>query len=397
MILRFSPDTWRDALFRPLAMAAPDAFVYIELHAPDFRFALVLLLMLVLTALAWKKAVTVPRPLKVLTATMWLAFVPWLVTSGNGRYFIPFLLCVGVVCMALLYRLPATRGMRASLALLLLAMQAYAVFSVNQMDRWGFVKWSKAPYFEIVPTPGITDKPHTFVSITQVSYSLVAPQFHPDSRWISVSHLPDRSTNHPDYWRVQQIFKDAASLQLIVNALPGSSTPQKQPNEATRAYLNGVLAAQHLQLATNGHCSVVRSRSMALLSYDDSSLDEKKLALAGFWACPLALAPNVPFEQSLKVNDPRLNAIFQKVEQACPRLFMPGQNIAFKIDDGFRRTYTDSDMWVMVLNGIGVMYKYWHALNPVLIGTEEQVLRGDFKLDCNNIRGRSGLPWEREI
>jgi hypothetical protein len=179
--------------------------------------------------------------------------------------------------------------------------------------------------------------------------------------------------------------------------LPGSSTPQKQPNEATRGYLNGVLAAQHLQLGARGTCSVVRSRSMALLSYDDKSLDEKKLALAGFWVCPLELAPDVPFEQSLKISNPRLNAIFQKVEQACPRLFAPGQNTAFKIDDGFRRTYTDSDMWVMVLDGIGVMYKYWHALNPVLIGTEEQVLRGDFTLDCNNIRGRSGLPWEREI
>ncbi len=397
MILRFSPDTWRDALFRPLAMAAPDAFVYIELHAPDFRFALVLLLMVVLAVLAWKKAVTVPLPVKVLTATVWLAFVPWLLTSGNGRYFIPFLLCVGVVCGALIYRLPATKSMRAFLLLLILGFQGYATFNVNQLDRWSFLSWDGAPYFEVSAAPGITDQPHTFITLTQISYSLIAPQFHPNSRWVAIAYLPSASANHPDSKRAEAVFKTSNSLKLVVNALPGSSTAQMQPNQASRAYLNAVLAEQNLQLIEGGDCSFVVSRSIASMSYDESLLNAKRLASAGFWICPLALVPGLSLKQSINVTDTRLNTLVGQIEKACPRFFPPGQTAMSRIENGFRRSYPASDMWVMVLDGIGVMYKYWHALNPVLIGTEEQVLRGDFKLDCNNIRGRSGLPWEREI
>ena len=37
-MIRFLADTWRDALLRPVAMAAPNSSVYIEIAAPDFRF-----------------------------------------------------------------------------------------------------------------------------------------------------------------------------------------------------------------------------------------------------------------------------------------------------------------------------------------------------------------------
>ena len=41
---RFAPDTLRDALWRPIAMAAPDGGVYMEIMAPDVRFACLALL-----------------------------------------------------------------------------------------------------------------------------------------------------------------------------------------------------------------------------------------------------------------------------------------------------------------------------------------------------------------
>ena len=36
---RFIPDSLLEALLRPFAMGAPNAWVYIEILAPDFRFA----------------------------------------------------------------------------------------------------------------------------------------------------------------------------------------------------------------------------------------------------------------------------------------------------------------------------------------------------------------------
>ena len=34
-MIRFLADTWRDAILRPVAMAAPNSSVYIEIAAPD--------------------------------------------------------------------------------------------------------------------------------------------------------------------------------------------------------------------------------------------------------------------------------------------------------------------------------------------------------------------------
>ncbi|MBK7990381.1 MAG: hypothetical protein IPK05_10415 [Comamonadaceae bacterium] len=58
-MIRFLADTWRDALLRPVAMAAPNSSVYIEIAAPDFRFVLALGLGVLALISVWKSK---PRP-----------------------------------------------------------------------------------------------------------------------------------------------------------------------------------------------------------------------------------------------------------------------------------------------------------------------------------------------
>jgi hypothetical protein len=41
--------------------------------------------------------------------------------------------------------------------------------------------------------------------------------------------------------------------------------------------------------------------------------------------------------------------------------------------------------------------KYERTLNPQRLALGEEVLRPDFRMDCNAFKGRSGLPWDREI
>lgn len=54
-MIRFLPDTWRDWVLRPLAMAAPDSWVYTEVSAPDFRFAAATLFAALLLATWWHR------------------------------------------------------------------------------------------------------------------------------------------------------------------------------------------------------------------------------------------------------------------------------------------------------------------------------------------------------
>lgn len=396
-MIRFIPDTLRDWVMRPVAMAAPDAFVYVELHAPDFRFVLVLLLMLALTACAFKFKSTVPPSLKVMTATIWLAFIPWMASSGNGRYFVPMLLGIGVVLVALVYHLPLSRSLRGAFVVMVVAVQGFVVFDVRQLDRWGYIPWLEAPYFEIQPTPGITDTPHSFVTVTQISYSLVTPQFHPASRWMSLAYLPAQDSGRFEAVKVKSFINAATSLKLVIHTVPSATLPSGQPNANLVNNLNGELALQRLQIVAGEPCTLVRSRGVALLSYPVPDITDARLARSGFWVCPLRMLSDSTQVPTVSITDEKINEAIGKLEAACPRLFPPGQTSVVRIAGGVRRSYSSSDMVILVLDGIGVVYKYWHALNPAFVGTEEQVRKGEFKLDCNNVRGRSGLPWEREI
>ena len=161
--------------------------------------------------------------------------------------------------------------------------------------------------------------------------------------------------------------------------------------------LNTQLVRHRLELPTPHGCRLLRSRGLVTVAFGQGGLrDPEKYSKIGFWVCPLKYpveAPVTPKTQPGAV----MGAVFAKLEQQCPRFFAPGQTDALQIPGGEMRTYADSEMKVYVFDGGAVLYKYYRTLNPVRIGSVDDVLSGKAKIDCSNIRGRSGLPWEREI
>ena len=61
------------------------------------------------------------------------------------------------------------------------------------------------------------------------------------------------------------------------------------------------------------------------------------------------------------------------------------------------RHYQSADMKLYVFKDGTVYYKYHRALNPVFVGSDQDVRKGKAKIQCDAIRGRAGLPWKREI
>jgi hypothetical protein len=92
-----------------------------------------------------------------------------------------------------------------------------------------------------------------------------------------------------------------------------------------------------------------------------------------------------------------MEAALDKVERTCPRMFRPGEARTSLLATAARRFYPSSDMRLYVFEDGQVAYKYMRALNPVSLGRIDDVLANGFRMDCSQIRGRSGLPWEREI
>ncbi|MEN9629743.1 MAG: hypothetical protein RJA10_2970, partial [Pseudomonadota bacterium] len=64
--------------------------------------------------------------------------------------------------------------------------------------------------------------------------------------------------------------------------------------------------------------------------------------------------------------------------------------------DAAMRSYVETDTRLYV-DGLGnVLVRYLRALNPTYIANAEQVLRGDFTINCQKLPGRYLYPWQRD-
>lgn len=395
-MIRFLPDSWLEALLRPFAMAYPGGAIYVETIAPDFRFVFAIVLGLAWLFFRVRAQAARARTLGLL-ALCGLAFVPWLLTSGNGRYFIPVLLLVGPLCIALLHHLPVTPSLKVSLAILMIALQAFLLHENEPWNSWGLVEWREPPAFGIEVPKDLEQTPATYLTLTGISYSLIAPHFHPQSRWMGLASQQSRSPDSPVGRRARAFLAAADKIFLIFPSLAGQSgTMERPPSEIVEA-MDLSLMEYDLVIAKKGACRMLPSSGLTAMGQRPGAQGNAEPPEArGFWVCPLLRErPERNVQRDLPT--PEVEAAFAAVERACPRLFPPGQAATTMLPIGARRFYVSSDMRLYVLNEGRVIYKYMRALNSVELGTRESVVAPDFKMDCNNVRGRSGLPWDREI
>lgn len=394
-MIRFVPDTWREALLRPVAMAAPDGGVYIETMAPDFRFVFVLALLAlvpVLLVLKRRRPSLDLKPVVFLLAVVAWAFVPWLMTTGNGRYFMVVLLAVGPLCLALVHLLPTTRGFRLALGAGVLAVQAFAVYQSDSVRQWSLVPW-RDTYFQVEVPEDMRTRPGTYVTMSSISYTVMAPQFHPSAAWVSTTTLTKDRTRTPMGRRAHALLSQGTPV-LLVPSIPEHATAQGLPDDQAIRGINYLLEEHSIAVADAGQCRLLRSESLASMPAYQQAVASGKPAVAGFWACPLRypVTSSVP-----KTQQTRFDAVFKKVETLCPRFFRPGEGWTRVIRGGEMREYSEADMKVYVMDDETVFYKYKRSLNGERIGTIAEVMAGTAAVDCTKIRGRSGLPWEREL
>jgi hypothetical protein len=400
---RFEPDTWLAALLRPVAMASPDSHVYVEMMAPDIRWVFVLLLLALLFIMRWRArggsagavaaagADAGPATVFVLVAVLAVAFVPWLMTSGNGRYFLAGLLMVGPVCVGLAWRLPVTRALRLTLAAGMVALQAFAVQQSAPWQAWGLAQWKEPPYFQVDLPPEAKAEPATYVTMSVISYSLLIPQFHPQSRWMNLANAPVPGSGAFNSERTAAFLAQAqGKLRLLVPVVPDMLTEALLPNAKVAEVIDSQLAPFGLGFAQAQACSFLHSRGLATMGLQEKT--EKQRAQSGFWLCELRrVAPGA----RPAAYGRRYEAVFAALEKQCPR-FLPanGDGPSLALTSGEVRSYMQAEMKVYVYDDGEVLYKYYRDLNPVLVGKAQDILAGRARMDCAGVR--AALPWGRD-
>lgn len=410
---RFVPDTLLEALARPLAMAAPNGWVYIEVIAPDFRPLFLVLLLFLSGVLAWKARRLLPVIGGLLAFTA-VACVPWLMTTGNGRYFIPLLMLCGILCVALVHRLPWTRGLRVSLVLIMVAVQGIAVQQNHPWgpwNAWGLAEWRAPPFYPLELDAEAKEQPATYVTLSAITYSLVAPMFPPESRWINVAWLPGSDPDSPDARRATRVLETADRLRIFMPSMPDQSTPQGRPSPYAEERIGKFLRVHHLAFARGADgCRLLPLRADEAplrgpveprpahspgLNTAPVGTTANPYPRSGFWVCEARFEPGPEPDGAVAVDSRQLQAL-EVLERTCPRLFPGGQKKVLPIPAGVMRHYAGADMKVYVFEG-DVYFKYHRALNLVRIGSLAQVLEPGFKMPCDQVPGRSGLPWQRGL
>lgn len=397
MMLRFLPDTLEEALLRPLAMAAPNAGVYVEIMAPDARFLLLtvgLLFFLIILIAGRRPILAAPPALLKLLIFTFIAFIPWLVTSGNGRYFILILLLVAPVLVGLIRALSTTPQIGLTLAIGTIGLQAFLIQQSSPWQSWGLLGWSNPPYFHIQAPYQLRSTPATFVTASNISYSILAPQFSADASWVNIAHSPDSI-------RMRQFLsRSPRPLYLLMPSLQRQMTVDRDPTPLLMSVITDRLRPYGLIFDARQKCEILPSIGIKKMNDGYRSESGRIFTLddrVGFWICPLQFDSSAGSEISpLRSQSTRYDQTFDRVERHCPRFFPPGGAASARIDGGELRIYSDTEMKLYVLDDGSVLYKYYRALNPVRIGTMDEVLKGTAVPDCTNIPGRSGLPWNRD-
>lgn len=390
-MLRFLPDTWWLALLRPLLMADPNSGLYFELPAPDLRFAL-----LVLAALAWALAGRRRRPLPPaalrLGASLVVMFAVWTVVTGNGRYFMAGLLCVGPLLVALLAALPGTAALRVTLLGLVLVLQAVVVQQNFSPGQWALARWSeRGPGLAVAPDAAWPPQPAVFLTLTNISFSLLVPQADPRSRWASIAGQIEMDRRLPEYPRFQQLLASPLPRYVVLPTMPLRPAPGDPPPPALVTMADRSLAPHGLRVQPGVPCVLAPSRLVS--AAPRASADDRGPLPLGFWFCPLGTRDAV---EPAPAEPPLMVAVARALETRCPRWFPPG-GVTVQLEGGVAvRHYPMSDMRLYVEPQGDVFVRYLRALNPTRVAPAAEVAAGRFSLDCSTMPGRYVPPWARD-
>lgn len=400
-MIRFIPDSLWEALLRPFSMFFPNGGIYVEIMAPDGRFALFVLMFFLLWVFGRKNVLKQPQVhvMLALTLLIGLSFIPWLISSGNGRYFMYCLFVIGPLLVMCIRALPTTAEFRLTLIFLVFSLQGYLLSLTVPWDNWNFFSWARGPVFKVV-WPEIAIKPNkrVFVTVSSLSYSIIAPQMDASTQWIGLLSLDRREERVGLFEKAKEKLAGAERIDLILPTLPDHMDRDGLPDQSMRLSIDDMVAPFQLSLTEESNFCYLLPVSQSSAKNDTPSLSDHglKASVFAFWQCHLRVAHNQSISPKQEIPE-IIEAALNKLELTCPRFFRAGESSTMPLNGGGLRNYPGSDMKIYAIPGSGVFYKYYRSYQITRVGSVEAVAAGDFMLDCHKLRGRAGLPWERQI
>ncbi len=385
-MLRFQSDSLLEWLLRPFILVDPAAHVYHEHEAPDLRFAVLAIVVLVALFARRLPSRLQPGQGRALL-TLALMFYVWAWVIGNGRYFIAGLLFVGPLLVAATRWLPGTPGLRAAVLLGVAVLQGVGIQMSYAPGRWGLVDWRDGPGLPIQASP-LREQPAVFLTMSNITFSLLVPRFHPQSRWASIAGQVRVTPDRPEFKRIAAMLDGGLPIYLMLADgihADGADPDAGRPDGEQKLFVEQVISPLGLALKDES-CRRLRS-PLKPGGLGQAKSDPEKPR--GFWFCALQRTGPATGVSEPRFTPPEtVTEVLKQLESRCARYFPPGSGNLYRTSGYWLKHYPLSDLVVYVQDDDLVLYRYYRALNPTVLGKADAVRRGEFTVDCDKPPGR---------
>jgi hypothetical protein len=398
---RFIPQSIGDALWRPFAMIDPTPMIHEELSAPDPRYAILVALGVTYILLwAWKrfsrtsKSPNDPekkdstRVLCALGLALSLHWVLWLATSGNSRYVLTMACVAAAVIVGMLFRIFASRpNIRNYLLIIILGTQAVQL-SMGAQYRWNSAEWG-GPWFDLSIPENLKSEPNLYLTMGVQSNSFLAPFLAKGSGFVNFAGGFTLDPDDANGTRLKTMIR--RSLPNVRVVFGGGERYKNAAAHAPNApEVDDALQRFGLRTDMNDCATItIHGLSPPLEIRYKSSVPVEPQSRDTTYLVTCRVVPDTSDRSALIARQREVDLVFDRLEDACPKLFKPHRLVTIHEGDVWRRLYGSNDISAWISHG---RLKFTDTIRPNGvhdIGAESDWAKAPLRLDCGIVNGVS--------
>jgi hypothetical protein len=398
-VYRFIPESIGDALWRPFAMIDPVRRVHEELSAPDARYAVLIALVIVfMVGWGWRRVgrASPPPPsnsqrndsTRVLTALgcgLCLHWILWLLVSGNSRYVLTMACVAAVVIVGMLFRLFESRpSVRNRILTIIFISQAFQLYMGTEY-RWNGAPWG-GQWFDVSVPQKLRTERSLYLSLNTQSNSFLAPFLAKESGLINVWGSYVLDPDGANGARVKELIRGfSPNLRVaFLTSRPyehaGNPAPNPQVDDALLGYGLRPDMADCSTITVRGLSPELEIRHQPSLPQEPQNRDTTYVATC-------RLVPDTTDRSALIARKRAFDLVFDRLEDACPKLFQPRRLATESYGGIARRFYGGTDILVRISHG---RVKFSDEVRPggaIDVGSETEWAKAPLRLDCGRRNG----------
>jgi hypothetical protein len=395
---RFIPESIGEALWRPFAMIDPVQMVHEELSAPDPRYA-ILAALLILLVLRWvwgRFGQASPAPsnpqlnqsTRVLTALgsgLGLHWILWLHVSGNSRYVLTMACVAAAVIVGMLFRLFESRPKARNYILaIIFVVQAVQLF-MGAEYRWNGVPWG-GQWFDVSVPGKLKTEPNLYLTLGTQSNSFLAPFLAKDSGIVNVAGGYTLDPEGANGARVRALIRRfSPNLRVVfLTTKPYVNAELRAPLAQADTLLEGFGLRSDMgdcaTITVHGLPPELEIRYQTSLSQEPQNRDATYLATC-------RVVPDTTDRSALAARQRAVNLVFDRLEDACPKLFQSRRPVTVHYGNAWRRLYGGTDIAAWIGSG---RVRFSDQIRPhgvIDVGSESDWAKAPLRLDCGSRNG----------